>query len=171
MSQLREIDQAYRNVASRRVVSKAEELIQWAKDVTSLAHFEALRAEQAQRLASLDSTLNRVRALRRREAGWNGYDALPPDPKAIVYADSWIREMYRDALSTGQPWVEPHVTSSAEGEVVFEWWNGRKKLTVYLSGEEASYVKVWGPDIVADMEEGDAAPATPRKQLWTWLTS
>src|SRR5213078_2622374 len=45
----------------------------------------------------------------------------------------------------GAPWFAPHVTSSAEGEVVFEWWNDPRKLTVYCTAEDANFVKVWGP--------------------------
>jgi hypothetical protein len=129
-----------------------------------------LRHQQEQFLAGLVPTTNQVRALRRREAGWNGYDALPPDPKAIPYAESWIRELYREVTSAGQTWRRPHVTSSAEGEVVFEWWNGQKELTVYISAEAAFYVRSSGTDLDSEMEEGDAAPATNRSQLWAWLT-
>src|SRR5687768_3772442 len=92
----------------------------------------------------LSPTVRRVQALRRRREGWNGYDALPPDPDAITYSEAWLRELYREVRAMGASWLPPHVTSSAEGEVVFEWWNGPKKLTVYSSGNEAAYVKVWG---------------------------
>jgi hypothetical protein len=63
----------------------------------------------------------------------------------------------------------PHVTSSAEGEVVFEWWNDPRKLTVYCTAEDANYVKVWGPDMVTQMEDGDATSPAARQQLWKHL--
>jgi hypothetical protein len=115
--------------------------------------------------------LARLQALRQREEGWNGYDALPPDPHAIAYAEAWLRSLYQGAERWGAPWREPHVTSSAEGEVVSEWWNGPKKLTVYCTGAEASYVKVWGPDICTEMEDGDASAPAIQQQLWSWLVS
>jgi len=31
---------------------------------------------------------------------------------------------------------------AAGGDVVFEWWRGKKKLTVYIGDEIAEYVKV-----------------------------
>ena len=130
-----------------------------------------LRTEQGQRLAGVTATVNQVRALRQRKEGWNGYNALPPDPQAVAHAESWIREMHRHARSTGQPWRPPHVTASAEGEVVFEWWHGQKTLTVYLTANTAEYVKGSGPEVDAEVEDGEAATATSRQQLWTWLSS
>jgi hypothetical protein len=118
----------------------------------------------------LAATLERLAALRERVAGWNGYDALPPDPSAISFAETWLMGLYQQVTAQGSPWTSPHVTSSAEGEVVFEWWNDPRKLTVYCTAEDATYVKVWGPDIVTEMEDGDATSAGVREQLWRWLT-
>jgi hypothetical protein len=120
--------------------------------------------------SELAPTLSRIRALGDREAGWNGYDAVPPDLAAIAYAETWLTDLYRRITEQGARWHAPHVTSSAEGEVVFEWWNDDRKLTLYCSGTDASYVKVWGPDIVTQMEDGDATAPDAGEALWYWLT-
>jgi hypothetical protein len=125
--------------------------------------------EQGQRLAGLAATLAQVRALGRRPARGNGDEALAPDRATTLHASAWAREMYRDARGTGLGWRSPHVTASAEGEVVFEWWNAGKKLTVYLSSDTATSIQVWGPDVTTEMDEGDASTSTRRRQLWTWL--
>src|SRR5207247_7480539 len=117
------------------------------------------------------STLDRLAALRERETGWNGYDALAPDRHAIAFAETWLAGLYQQVTAQGAPWLAPHVTSSAEGEVVFERWNDPRKLTVYCTAEDANFVKVWGPDMVLQMEDGDATSPAARRQLWTWLTS
>ncbi len=117
------------------------------------------------------ATILRIRLLQHREEGWNAYDALPPDRDAVLYAESWLRELFREVESASLPWLQPHVTSSAEGEVVLQWWNDPKRLTIYFSAHEATYIKSWGPDIVTEMEDGDAASATSRADLWSWLTS
>jgi hypothetical protein len=77
--------------------------------------------------------LNRVQSLTLREANWNGYDALPPDAGAVAFAEVSLLDLYREVKERGAPWHPPHVTSSAEGEVVFEWWNDAKKLTIYCT--------------------------------------
>ena len=114
--------------------------------------------------------LDRLSALRERAAGWNGYDALAPDREAIAFAETWLVGLYQQVTAHGAPWLAPHVTSSAEGEVVFEWWNDPRKLTVYCTAEDANYVKAWGPDMVTQMEDGDATSPAARQQLWMWLT-
>jgi hypothetical protein len=116
------------------------------------------------------SVLDRLAALRERAAGWNGYDALAPDRAAIAFAEAWLAGLHEQTAAQRAPWLAPHVTSSAEGEVVFEWWNDPRKLTVYCTAEDASYVKVWGPDMVTQMEDGDATSPAARQQLWMWLT-
>jgi hypothetical protein len=114
--------------------------------------------------------LDRLAALRERAVGWNGYDALAPDRAAIAFAEAWLAGLYKQVTAQGAPWLTPHVTSSAEGEVVFEWWNDPRKLTVYCTAEDANFVKVWGPDMVTQMEDGDATSPAARQQLWMWLT-
>lgn len=102
--------------------------------------------------------------------GWNGYNAAAPDPDAVRYASFWIGELYEDALATGKRWLEPHVIADAHGNVVLEWWEGRKKLTIYISPEIVEYVKVWGPDIFSDMEDGEVEGTEDHRTLWRWLT-
>jgi len=127
--------------------------------------------EQAERLAGLRETMNQLRALRRRGPGWNTYDALAPDRAAIKHSESWIRQFYREVVGAGAEWIHPHVTSSADGEVVFEWWRGPKMLITYVSPDETYYSKSSDDTPSSDMDQGDASGATTRRQLWSWLTS
>lgn len=82
-------------------------------------------------------------------------------------AEDWVRTAAR---AVGDSWVEPLVNVSSEGDVVLEWWHEHRKLTVYISPDGAEYVRVWGPDIHEDMDDGDASPATNFPKLWAWLT-
>jgi hypothetical protein len=102
--------------------------------------------------------------------GWNGYDVAAPNSGAIKQALSWIEDLYEDILTTDRGWIAPHVVADAHGNVVLEWWEGQKKLTIYVSPESAEYVKVWGPDIFSDMEDGEVEGAEDRRALWRWLT-
>jgi predicted DNA-binding ribbon-helix-helix protein len=127
-------------------------------------------ARQVNTPSAISVAVAQIQALRTREEGWNGYDALPVDPHGITSAEAWLRALHQEALTAGAAWIEPHVTSSAEGEVVLQWWNDPKRLTVYFSAAEATFIKSWGPDIETEMEDGDTASAASRDRLWEWLT-
>lgn len=96
-------------------------------------------------------------------------DAFSVDPVVIKRASAWIIEMYFDVYLSPHRWIQPNVTANAEGEVVFEWWNDNKKVTVYITDDGAEYVRVWGPDINTDMSEGEADSSEARQSLWTFL--
>src|SRR6266540_3497746 len=96
----------------------------------------------------------------------DSYGSLAPRYSSIVHAENWIRRLYTQ-IAFGN-WLNPNVTAGPEGEVVFEWWYGAKKLTVYVSSPNVEYIKVWGTDIYTDMEDGDAEPIDTCKELWSW---
>ena len=102
--------------------------------------------------------------------GWNGYDAAAPSPEAIRHALSWIEDLYEDTLTLDRRWIAPHVVADADGNVVLEWWEGRKKLTIYVHPDTVEYIKVWGPDIFSDMEDGEVEGTEDHRALWRWLT-
>jgi hypothetical protein len=104
-------------------------------------------------------------------AGWNGYKALAPNYSAIQYAEHWMELFYQEVIGSGQNWMRPNVTASAEGEVVLEWWYGDKGLTIYIGNQSAVYLKDWGADINTEMEEGHANSPGIRQALWEWLMS
>lgn len=127
------------------------------------------RHQQAIAIAEeLTDTMSDLCALSSWPAGWNGYDAASPKEASINYAKEWIAALYAEARSVGE-WVTPHVTADAHGDVVFEWWKGSRKLTAYVSPDAAEFVKMWGPDIDSQMEDGVVASEADRRSLWNWL--
>src|SRR5579859_1642797 len=115
--------------------------------------------------------LMEIRDLAKWPAGWNGYNALAPGYSAIQYAEHWIELFYTEILDLGMIWLEPNVTASAEGEVVFEWRHSINRLTIYIGKQSAEYVKDWGADINTEMEDGLANSTAIRQALWNWLMS
>lgn len=103
--------------------------------------------------------------------GWNGYNALAPNYEAVQYAAHWIELFYREVMDLPLDWLEPNVTASADGEVVFEWRHGINRLTIYVGNQSAEYVKDWGADIDTEMEDGYANSPDIRRALWQWLMS
>lgn len=114
-------------------------------------------------------TVHKVIELQTWGEGWDGYDAAALNHNALARALRWIRDMHYDALTTGEEWSAPHVALDEDGDIMFEWWNEDKALTIYVSEDEVSYIKGWGLNIETDMEDGEATTPERRRELWDWL--
>ncbi len=101
--------------------------------------------------------------------GWDEYDTPWPNPASVTHARSWAERLYRD-VST-ELWLKPRVSADEDGDVVFEWWKGRKKLSAYISPTTAEYitVKKEGPSV--KMEDGSIDTPEDCRMLWRWLIS
>jgi len=118
-----------------------------------------------------EATLGRVVDLLDWRNGWNGYDALAPDRDSVKRALVWVSTLYAEVRAVERPWLAPNVTAGAEGEVVFEWWQGDRKLTVYIEHDAVSFLQVWGDGIGTQVVDGDAISASVCRTLWLWLTA
>ena len=99
--------------------------------------------------------------------GWNGYDVAAPNLDAVRQARLWIQYLYDDIIHTSLRWKTPHVTASEDGDVLFEWWNDEKGLSVYITAQgKAEYIMDWGPNIVTEMEDGNASITHMRNSVW-----
>jgi hypothetical protein len=101
---------------------------------------------------------------------WDGYQ-MAPSRESVTRAFRWIKDLYEDVPAMGEEWIDPLIGADAHGNVVFEWWEDHKKLTVYVTPTEVEYVKVSGPDIFSDMEDGEVEGVEDRRALWHWLTT
>lgn len=56
-------------------------------------------------------------------------------------------------------------------DLIFEWWNNHKKLTIYLNKEsfQVDYIQVWGSDLQNEMQEGSIKSLTILGSLFIWL--
>ena len=101
------------------------------------------------------------------------YSDLPvPSQAARLNARRLIEASYEFGVALGATWEEPLINSTDEAEVLLEWWRDERKLTFYAGESETSYVKVWGPDIYEQMEQGEMAPQnfdSGLRELWKWL--
>ncbi len=117
----------------------------------------------------LPETLHNIRNLLTWPERWDGYDAPKPNPASVEHARSWADDLYRDVRA--ELWIKPFVTADEEGDVVFEWWRGRKKLTIYVSPDTVEYVKVERRDTGTEMTDGSIGTPRKRRELWNWLRS
>lgn len=115
-------------------------------------------------------TFMKINNLRNRSEGWNGYNAAAPDSSAIQSALSWVVSLFFETVAADRPWLEPHVTSGPNGEVVLEWWNGDRNLEVYVEDQRVEYLKATSSDPETEILDGDASSEGVRANLWRWLT-
>ncbi len=111
----------------------------------------------------------RLGEISRLPTDWDSHGSVSPNSLAIDAARQFIEDTYRQAHSVEvTEWQKPHISSSEDGEVVFEWWNGSRKLTIYVGPRELTYIKSWGPNVQSDMEDGEVSE-NGMPSLWGWL--
>jgi hypothetical protein len=121
----------------------------------------------------LSPTVSSIAKLAQLEANWDNCGSARPEPAAIQRARTLVEGFYRFAGAAGavtSQWSPPHISASEDGEVVMEWWHNAHKLTVYVSGTTAQYLKVWGPNITTQMEDG-LLEGNQFQGLWLWLNA
>lgn len=133
-----------------------------------VAHLRLITLDKEDPLSKIHACLD---DLCRLGESWNRTDMDAPNPVSINKAKHWVASMRRDAINCRCVWVPPHVSTNENGDVTFEWWNGRRKLTVYVEPEHAWYIKSWGADIHSEMSDGTAESLEERQDIWSWLTN
>jgi hypothetical protein len=121
----------------------------------------ALRSPEEQRLDLLQNL----------KTNWDFRGSPPPAADAISGARKWLQPLRAVTVLSGSPWRAPHISASDAGEVVFEWWRGDRKITLYFNDGPPEYLKVWGPHIFDQMESGEILSSDYFGALWLWLNA
>ena len=121
------------------------ELPRWLRDVDA--------ANPTLALAELhsDRTFRRFAVLLGR-AGDTRFSGTA-DAATVEQAAHWLTAAAREALSAGEPWYEPHITSS-DGEVAFEWARGARRLTILVGPDSVEFARLTGA--TSELNEGTA---------------
>lgn len=53
-----------------------------------------------------------------------------------------IKDFYTGELDEQMWWHEPLINLGVDSEIVFEWWYENQKITVYILGNTAEYIKL-----------------------------
>lgn len=138
-------------------------------DPATYLHLTAHHLAMATLPGDLLETMDELNALTKLLPGWNGYDVSAPSPTAILATIPWVQTFYREAVEEAGRWIAPHVTADETGEVMFEWSNGDKALTAYVSEDEVTLARDWGPDIETEMESAVDPSTDLRREWWAWL--
>ena len=68
--------------------------------------------------------------------------------------------------------TQPLINVNDDLEIVLEWWNGKKKLTIYISqGGYLEFIKIWGANMESEMEDGLIRSESDHKDLFSWLAN
>ena len=125
---------------------------------------ESSRPAKDPRLAASHLQIDRLAVL---PENWDGHGSAPPNEHAVERTRQFLEDAFRSTTAT-VGWQSPYISASEDGEIVIEWWNGVRKLTIYVGAEKSTFLKSWGPHIVEEMEDGVLAQ-TWEPSLWVWL--
>lgn len=91
----------------------------------------------------------------------------PVSKRAAERAAEWLAAMSEKELPG---WIHPTaISGSSDGEVVMEWWNGDRDLTVYFGASTQSLLRIWGTDMDDEMAEECPKDIDISVAAWTWL--
>ena len=124
---------------------------------------------QLERHAVNRATLSILR-LGIRADNWDGYGSRAADHQSIVRAIAFVGWAIEIAADEALQWIEPHAGLNEEGHVSLEWWNGPRKLTIYISLDSFEYVSSWGTNIDTQMDAGEM-PLEQFSGLYRWLNA
>ncbi len=119
---------------------------------------------------TLESIVERIRAMLDWPEDWNGYAADRISPLAAQYAIKWVTGIYEQDASLLD---DVNVISDAQGGVVLEWFGSPidKHLTLYIGESgKVEYLQDWGANINNDMDEGEVTDIDHFIQLKGALT-
>ena len=123
---------------------------------------------------NLDATIGRLKSSSqslglRTELARLARKGVDIDPGSITTVLYW--QIGLEESSEGCQWTSPHISVSEFGEVTFEWWNKKRKITVYFTSKRVLLLRVWGWQIETEMEEFELSRTSDFAQHWRWLWS
>ncbi len=82
----------------------------------------------------------------------------------------WVDRLRSVAIRNGLWWQKPLVNMNIDSEIVLEWWHKSRKLTIYISHDDTvDFVKVWGPDVHTQMEDGSLESKSDLVSILNWI--
>jgi hypothetical protein len=117
----------------------------------------------------LTTVMVALAALGKRPAGLVSEDAIPPTREIIAAARRWLAGLSQTVSRVRLPWLDPHIGATPDGDVLFEWWNEERKLSIYVTGDTAEYIMTWKEAGTISQDDGDAQEADTQARLWSWL--
>jgi hypothetical protein len=133
------------------------------RHVPRFRHFETITIDKP---AELEKVYRKIEDLRRHFV----------DESIVVSADSrlsarrWAAKFYGEAMRMGT-WVTPHITPDESGDIAFEWWRNKKKLTIYVGEWKADAFLTDYATADGKIMEANASSTAERAEIWKWFIS
>lgn len=83
---------------------------------------------ERQQSAWFEKVSARIGGLESLPANWDTYDGCPPSPHTRAYAAMVAGSLWQDGLGS------PHVSSTSDGSIMFEWSVGRRDAVLAVHG-------------------------------------
>lgn len=80
-----------------------------------------------------------------------------------------LTTLVKEAVDARVPWTAPHVSTEGDGDLMLRWTGsvGRTLSLHFARDGRLEYLKAWGTDIVAEMEDG-ALDMSKLLAMWCW---
>jgi hypothetical protein len=88
---------------------------------------------------------------------------------ALVSATGFLKRLGMVIIGAGYDWREPYLSTEDRGDVSFAWRHNDKSLFVSVTESDVHYLRVWGPNIHTEMDEGINPTNDDLVELWRWL--
>ena len=111
----------------------------------------------------------RFAVLAQREDNWDGYDSKKPTEQTLTHARAVIDAFVNTIISNGHVLLTPFISTDEAGHITVQWNKKPRELHLHITQQETQYLKVWGPNINTEMEEG-ILNSDKYTMLWEWLT-
>ena len=111
----------------------------------------------------------RFHVLSQREDNWDDCNSKKPTKRTLEHAQHIIEQFADTAVANGHELRTPFISTDEDGHVTIQWNKKPRELHLNISEKDSWYLKVSGPNINTDMEEGVLNPYQYR-MLSEWLT-
>ncbi len=137
--------------------------------VPPTANYYTLRTHEENSLQKhLEHSLNAIKQFRFLKKNWDKNGSKNPKEGAISNSIQLIKSVFELDIASTLSLYKPAIGVSELGEIVFEWWFGNKKLTIYVSDRDVMYIKVPSKEIY-EMEDGVIDDNEDMFALFSWL--
>ena len=109
-------------------------------------------------------------SLKGLQNNWDGHGSPAPTEALMAEARETLALLHAGSMARGLHWDEPHIGVNERGQITMEWWKDERSLTVFVRAKDrADYLKAWGKDIEAEMEDGELNRLSDFTALIRWL--
>lgn len=85
------------------------------------------------------------------------------------FAKVWLKNLYSFFLTNHLAWDSPLISRDEDDIITFEWWHDLRKLTVYANPKGVECIKVWGADMINEMDDVIVKDVKDMCELLKWL--